>query len=724
MNLPEHKPFRLTVLLPYPFDRPFDYLVPEGMALAPGDIVQAPLGGRLAVGVVWDDPPNFALPAKRLKPVKEKLDAPGFPEQLRQFIDWVANYTMAKRGEALALALKPGLLERPDPSYGWEIGAVAEAARITPARAKVLAALPSLTAPNTVELARAGAVSPGIIRAMADAGLIVPAQRDDRAPRLDPDHPAPVLSPSQAMAAEALRQAVHKSYSVTLLEGVTGSGKTEVYLEAVAEALRSDKQVLVLLPEIALSAQFIDRFAARFGASPLVWHSEVTPRVRRATWHAVAEGRARFVVGARSALFLPFTKLGLIIVDEEHETAYKQEDGVAYHARDMAVVRAKLASAPVVLASATPSLESVMNAEAGRYRHLVLTERHGGAAMPEVAALDLRATPPPRGRFLAPPLVEAVRATFERGEQAMLFLNRRGYAPLTLCRACGHRIACPNCTAWLVEHRNRGTLLCHHCAHEELIPEACPSCGAAESLVPVGPGVERIEEEAAALFPDARRLVMTSDAIAGPQAAADAAHAIVGGAVDLIIGTQMIAKGWHFPALTLVGVVDADLGLMGADLRAGERSVQLLHQVAGRAGRADKPGRVLLQTYDPEHPVMQALVAGDLAGFRAQEAALRRPGHWPPFGRLAALIVSAGEPEVAAEAARALGRTAPEMDGLIVLGPAPAPFALLRGRHRHRLLIKARRDIQVQPILRDWLKRAAPPRAARVDIDIDPSSFL
>ena len=430
------------------------------------------------------------------------------------------------------------------------------------------------------------------------------------------------------------------------------------------------------------------------------------------------------VVGARSALFLPFPDLGLVVIDEEHETAFKQEEGVVYHARDMAVVRARFCSAPAVLVSATPSLETLANVEAGRYRRLTLPMRHGGAVLPAVAAVDMRATPPERGRFLAPPLIAAVRDTLARGEQAMLFLNRRGYAPLTLCRHCGHRMQCPNCTAWLVEHRVRRALQCHHCGHTVPIPEECPACGAANSLVPVGPGVERITEEAAALFPDARRLVMASDTLPGPDAAAAAAHAIEAREVDLIIGTQIVAKGWHFPHLTLVGVVDADLGLAGGDLRAAERTVQLLHQVAGRAGRAEAPGRVLLQTFSPEHPVMQALVEGDLAAFMAREAAQRRPGHWPPYGRLAALIVSADSAAVADALARDLGRAAPRGEGMEVLGPAPAPLSVLRGRHRRRLLLKTRRDVAVQPILREWLGKVAVTRGARVEVDVDPVSFL
>jgi primosomal protein N' (replication factor Y) (superfamily II helicase) len=497
-----------------------------------------------------------------------------------------------------------------------------------------------------------------------------------------------------------------------------------VYLEAIAACLRAGRQALVLLPEIALSSQWLERFARRFGVAPAVWHSDLPSRVRRTTWRAVAAGQADVVVGARSALFLPFPDLGLVVVDEEHETAFKQEEGVIYHARDMAIVRARLCEAPAVLVSATPSLESVANVEAGRYARLHLPDRHAGAELPEIALIDLRATPPERGSFLAPPLLAEIAATLERGEQAMLFLNRRGYAPLTLCRACGHRMQCPNCTAWLVEHRSRRELQCHHCGHAVPTPPACPECGAEHSLTPIGPGVERITEEVRARFPTARVMVMASDTLTGPQAAAEAARAIEAREVDLVIGTQIVAKGWHFPHLTLVGVVDADLGLAGGDLRASERTVQLLHQVAGRAGRAEAPGRVLLQTFSPEHPVMQALREGDLATFMAREAAQRRPGNWPPYGRLAALIVSADSADAADAAARALGRAAPHGDGITVLGPAPAPLSILRGRHRRRLLLKTRRDIAVQPLLRTWLAAAPVARAARVEVDVDPISFL
>lgn len=734
---------RIPVLLPYPFEGPFDYVAPMGAPIPPpGALVQVPLGAREVIGVVWShgqgrdvgresgawplEPTTAgarAVSHNRLRPISAVLEAPPMPADLRRFVDWLAAYTLTPPGLVMAMALRVNALAPPGPLAGWALAEPwPDATRLTPQRLRVREALAAGPLP-TRALAEAAGVGDGVIRAMGQAGLLgaVDLSVPPFAPP-DPDHPGPVLSPEQREAAEALCAA--RGFGVTLLEGVTGSGKTEVYFEAIAETLRQGRQALVLLPEIALSAQWLDRFRQRFGVAPTVWHSGLGSRRRRIAWRAVAAGGARVVVGARSALFLPFGELGLIVVDEEHETAFKQEEGVTYHARDMAVVRARLAGIPAILASATPSLETRANVEAGRYRHLRLARRHGGATLPEVAAIDMRAHPPERGAFLSPVLVEAVRAHLGRGEQALLFLNRRGYAPLTLCRTCGHRIECPNCTAWLVEHRARARLACHHCGYSAPIPELCPSCGTAHSLTPIGPGVERITDEAAALFPEARRLVMASDTLVGPEAAARAAASIAAREVDLVIGTQIVAKGWHFPHLTLVGVVDADLGLAGGDLRAAERTVQLLHQVAGRAGRAEAPGRVLLQSWMPEHPATAALVAGDLDGFMEREAAQRRPGHWPPYGRLAALIVSADAAVDADAAARRLGQTAPRGDGIEVLGPAPAPLALLRGRHRRRLLLRTRRDIAVQPILRAWLAEAAIRGAARVDIDVDPVSFL
>ncbi len=721
---------RVRVMLPLPIEAgTYDYRVPKGLRPTPGSFVAVPLGGREVLGVVWDGEPDGDLPPSRLKDIIAVLDAPPMTESLRRFVEWVATYTLSPPGAVLRMAMSvPAALEPPTPQAGWRrADPMPEGTRLTPERRRVLDALEQEDIRSGTDLAATAGVSPGVVRGMADAGLLVPAllPRPSRFPRPDPGHPGPALSAAQAEVAAALRERVaERKFGVTLLAGVTGSGKTEVYLDAVAECLRQGRQALVLLPEISLSAQWLERFQRRFGVEPAVWHSEIGSRTRKLTWRAVAEGEVGVLVGARSALFLPFPDLGLIIVDEEHETAFKQEDGVVYHARDMAVVRARMAEAACVLVSATPSLESLTNAETGRYTRLDLPDRHAGATMPHVEVVDLRRNPPERGRFLSPVLVEAVQRTFDRGEQAMLFLNRRGYAPLTLCRTCGHRLRCPNCTAWLVEHRTQRRIQCHHCGHAEPIPPACPECGATGSLTPVGPGVERVLEEATALWPEARRIVMASDTIPGPAAAAAAAQSIANREVDLIVGTQIVAKGWHFPHLTLVGVVDADLGLAGGDLRAAERTLQLLHQVAGRAGRAEAPGRVLLQTFSPDHPVMQALVADDLPAFMAEEASARRPGHWPPFGRLAALIVSSEDEREADRTARDLGLAAPRAEGVQVLGPAPAPLAMLRGRHRRRLLLKARKDVSVQPLLREWLARVPVPSTVRVQVDVDPVGFL
>jgi primosomal protein N' (replication factor Y) len=720
---------RVPVLLPLPLAAgAYDYRVPEGARALPGDVVVVPLGGRQLLGVVWDGEADPDLPERKLRDIVAVLDAPPMTERLRRFVEWIAAYTLTPPGAVLRMAISaPAAFGPPPTRAGWQRSAAATPNRLTEARARVLAALPPGRVMTTGALAEAAGVSAGVVRGLADAGLLEPALLEDesRFPRPDPDHPGPALGAEQRDAAARLEaDAAARAFSVTLLTGVTGSGKTEVYFDAIAACLKVSRQALVLLPEIALSTQWLDRFRARFGAPPALWHSELTSKTRAFTWRAVAAGEVSVLVGARSALFLPFPDLGLIVVDEEHETAFKQEDGVVYHARDMAVVRAKHEAATCILVSATPSLETLTNADSGRYQHLHLPTRHGSAGMPAVVALDLRRTPPERGRFLSPPLVQAVRETLGRGEQAMLFLNRRGYAPLTLCRACGHRLRCPNCTAWLVEHRAQRRLTCHHCGHAAPIPTNCPECAAPGTLTPVGPGVERIVEEAEALFPEARRIVMASDTLPGPAAAAAAARAISEREVDLIIGTQIVAKGWHFPHLTLVGVVDADLGLAGGDLRAAERTLQVLHQVAGRAGRAEAPGRVLLQTFSPEHPVMQALVSGALDAFMAAEAAARRPGHWPPFGRLVALVVSSEEELAADRVARDLGRAAPREKGLEVLGPAPAPMALLRGRHRRRLLLKARRAVAVQPIVRAWLERVEVPGNVRVQVDVDPVGFL
>ena len=714
-----------------PFERPLTYGLPEGMQLAPGDWVEVPLGKRSLVGVVWDAdeevPAGQTVSAAKLKYVAAKLDAPRMREPLRRVIDWVAAYTLSPHGLVLRMAVHMPALSQPDsPRTAFRsAAALPDSVRVTAARQKVLDAATS--SPLTARaLAAAAGVSDAVVRAMADAGLLVRvALPPATPPEPDPSLPGPSLSAEQQTAANELIEAVHeRRFEVDLLDGVTGSGKTEVYFEAIAEALRGGGQALVLLPEIALTAQWLDRFRTRFGTDPTVWHSEVGAPTRRRSWRWVADGSAKIVVGARSALFLPFHDLRLIVVDEEHDQAFKQEDGVRYHARDIAVVRARFESVPICLASATPSLETVINVERGRYRSLPLPERHGGASMPTVEVVDLIQQPPPRGQWIAPPVVDAVTEAMANGEQALLFLNRRGYAPLTLCRTCGHRFACPHCSAWLVEHRYTGRLQCHHCGHSERVPPACPTCSASESLAACGPGVERIAEEVAERWPDARVAVMSSDLLPGPQAVSDLINAIGNHEIDLIVGTQLIAKGHHFPLLTVVGVVDADLGLSGGDLRASERTFQLLTQVAGRAGRAEKPGRVFLQTTEPAQPVLQALAAGDRDAFYRAEANARQDAGMPPYGRLAALIVSANNLGAAMEFAQQLAAKAPHGEHVRVLGPAPAPLSLIRGRHRVRLLLHGGRGLNVPQSLRTWLANTKPSGSIRLSIDVDPYSFL
>jgi len=732
---------KVRVMLPLPLPEPLDYRVPEGAAVPePGSFVRVTLGTRRAIGVVWEgagEESGSAFPLERLKPIGEILPTPPLCPELCRFVERVASYTLSAPGAVLrmAMSVEEALLPPPPrricsatPAGLAALDEPNPKKPLSTSRRRVLEALRDGSAWSVAEAARRAGCGAAVVRGLIAAGhvgeLLVPSEPPSPL-QGNWDAAGPHLSPDQRAAASRLVERTGAGgFTVTVLDGVTGSGKTETYFEAIARALAAGQQVLVLLPEIALGAQWLDRFRRRFGAAPVEWHSDVSQTQRREAWRAVASGRARIVVGARSTLFLPFAELGLIVVDEEHDPSYKQDDGVCYQARDMAVLRASLAHIPIVLVSATPSLETVVNIGRGRYERVHLPRRHAEARLPAIALVDMRKERMEPRRFLSAPLVEALGRTLEAGEQSLLFLNRRGYAPLTLCRACGHRLQCPSCTAWLVEHRFTGRLLCHHCGYAAPVPALCPECLTAGTLVPCGPGVERLKEEVAARFPQARIALMVSDLLPGPRAAAELAEAMVEHRYDVLIGTQIVAKGHHFPMLTLVGVVDADLGLAGGDLRAAERTYQLLHQVAGRAGRAERPGHVLIQTYMPDQPVMKALAAGDRDGFLAVEAASRRAAGLPPFGRLAALIVSALDPDSVDFAARALARAAPQLPGVSVLGPAPAPLAILRRRHRRRFLVKAERSVNLQAVLRDWLGRVRLGGSARLQVDIDPYSFV
>ncbi|TAL30598.1 MAG: primosomal protein N' [Alphaproteobacteria bacterium] len=718
---------RAQVLVPYPLSRAYDYLLPDGMEAQPGDYVRVPLGRRDTPGVVWTlDGKDNVDPAK-LKHVQQKYAFEAMPQTHRQFLEWVARYTMSDLGSVLKMSLSaPEALQPPKSANAYTLNEnIPE--KLPAARQKIVNLLKDGLPRRAVDIAREAGCSAALIRSMAAAGqlMIRPVSAPAPCREVDTGDSALSFSKDQQSAADALRKlAGENKFSTVLLDGVTGSGKTEVYFEAVAEAIRQGRQALILLPEISLSAQFLERFERRFGAAPALWHSEVPTAQRRVTWAGVAEGKTKVVVGARSALFLPFANLGAIVVDEEHDASYKQEEGVLYNARDMAIVRARLGSFPVVLVSATPSLETMVNAQQGKYHYLKLPARHAGAKMPAIHVINLKSALPARGKFIAPVLEKALQETFAAGEQSLLFLNRRGYAPLTLCRTCGFRFQCPSCSAWLVEHKRFSRLQCHHCGFLQPVPKTCPSCNEADSFAACGPGVERIQEEVAALMPTARTFILASDVITSPNMIRGAVRDIEDRKHDVIIGTQIIAKGHHFPALTCVGVIDADLGLSGGDLRAGERTFQLLHQVSGRAGRGELPGRVYLQTYMPEQSVIRALAKNDRDDFLAVEAREREKAGMPPFGRLAALILAGADEMKLDLFCRTIAQKAPRYDDIRVLGPAPAPMAYLRGRHRRRFLIKANKAIPLQKYLAEWLAAVKVPSSLQLKVDIDPQSFF
>jgi len=718
----------IQVLIPLPLAGVYDYKAPGDVKIPLGTFVYVPLGKRIVVGVVWGFSNNGIVSEERLKLVDGTVDVQPLPDSVRRFVNWVADYTFSPPGAVLRMVMcVPKALEPPKSRVGVSLSTEPTDFLMTPARKRVLDLMKGGCPRVAGELAQEAGVSTGVIRGLCDLGALnkVELSPDVHFPSPDPDCPGPKLSELQQFAADKLIGGIRdKKFSVTLLDGVTGSGKTEVYFEAVAETLRHGRQVLVLLPEIALSAQWLTRFESRFGVAPVEWHSDLGQVDRRHKWRGISEGTINVVVGARSALFLPFDRLGMIVVDEEHDGSFKQSEGVLYNARDMAVVRAKLEGCLAVLASATPSLESIINVKRGMYRHLVLPERHAGASMPKVEMIDLRLCSLPRQSWLSSPLQDSLKANLKANEQSLLFLNRRGYAPLTICRACGFRLNCPNCTAWLVEHRFAGRLNCHHCGFEKQMPRSCPDCGTKDVMAACGPGVERLLEEVLNLMPDARVELMTSDTIRGPGSAAKIVERVHKCEIDILIGTQLVAKGHHFPMLTLVGVVDADLGLNGGDLRAAERTYQMLHQVSGRAGRAECAGRVLLQTYQPEHPVMRALAQGDRDRFIAGETALRKEGVWPPFGKLVALILSGHRGDQVKATAFKVARSAPDDTAIRVLGPAPAPLAMLRGKHRWRLLVKTTRSVNVQNVMASWLSEVKIPNAVRLFVDIDPQSFL
>jgi primosomal protein N' (replication factor Y) (superfamily II helicase) len=720
------------ILLPVALDQTYDYAVPDGMTLIPGQFVLVPFGPQSRVGVVWDGVvgEQKSIDPKRIKMIIETLDVPRLPDISLRFAEWVARYTLSPLGMVMRMMMGTQALFDPQtPRFGVQrVDGAQRPPKMTATRLKALEVADDGLVRTKATLAAQAGCTTGVIDGLVKAGCLVDVVLPEKKyPVPQATHMVVEFADAQAQAVAAMQSAVDNgTYSATLLDGVTGSGKTEVYYEAVARALEIGKQVVIMLPEIALTSQFMDRFTKRFGCAPTEWHSALSPNERARVWRAAATGDARVIVGARSALFLPFYDLGLIVVDEEHDQGYKQDDRVYYQGRDMAVVRANLGKIPIILASATPAIESHVNARAGRYAHVILPSRYSGTELPEITPIDLRVDQPEKGRWLAPKLVEAMTDCLRNGQQSLLFLNRRGYAPLTLCNCCGHRFECPQCTAWLVEHRFKKRLNCHHCGFSLPIPEKCPKCQEVDSLVACGPGIERIAEEVKSRFPDASLALLSSDLIPSLVEMREVIKSIERGDAQIIIGTQLVAKGHHFPDLSLVGIVDGDLGLaQGADPRAGERTFQLLHQVTGRAGRTYARGRGIIQTHLPDHPVMAAIIKGDREAFLRGEIQTRQAGLLPPYGRLAAIIISARDKATAELVARDVRNRAPDSDRIMVLGPAEAPIAIVRGRHRWRLLIKAPRDLDIQSYLRAWLSALPTIKGdVRLQVDIDPYNFL
>lgn len=715
----------VSVLVPYPIDKAYSYSCDEILPI--GTYVSVPLGNRSVIGVVWPDE-DAAPVAKKLKPVTYIFDdVPAMPEAHMVFLQKLAAYTMAPLGSVLKMSLSaPRAFDPPAPVTGYRLAQMNRPDGLTPTRSKVLDVMEYGESYRPTELARKAGCSVSVLKTLEKQGALKEVLVEAEAPCSDPNpnHDPVDLSEAQQEAAWKLCQKTDAGFSVTLLDGVTGSGKTEVYFEMVSKLLKTGKQVLILLPEIALSNVFLQRFEDRYGCAPALWHSHLTPAQRRKTWRAVAKGETKVVIGARSALMLPYPNLGGIIVDEEHDPSFKQEDGVIYNARDMAVMRAALEKLPCVLVSATPSLETYYNALQKKYDLASLPARFGGAKLPEIKLIDMREEREDAQHFLSQTLKTAMQETLDKGEQVLLFLNRRGYAPLTLCRNCGHRYECERCTAWLVEHKSRRQLQCHHCGYLVRKPETCPECDAAESLVACGPGVERIFDEVKEAFPDANALILSSDTAEDPQQLKSILKKIHDRKIDIVIGTQIIAKGHHFPKLTCVGVIDADLGLSGGDLRATERTWQLLHQVSGRAGRAEDAGFVYLQTFYPHHKVMQVLISGARDAFLDIEASEREAAFMPPFSRLVGLILSGDKEQEVIHFAQSLSKAAPYNDKLRVLGPAPAPILKLRNKYRYRFLVVADKSIDVQKTVRYWVSQVKFPSKMKLQIDVDPMSFF
>ena len=706
--------------------------------IAPADIgtfVSVRVMNRPCVGVVWGIG-DSNLPDEKIRDVSVVHDAKLNITDL-QWIKRMADWTLIPAGMVLRLIINipdAFLPPRMEALYSFNFDSDT---RMTQNRLAVMDAFSSNdNDPMTVsDIQNIAHVSASVVRTMIKNGTLISAGEQVKTKQYEPliyqDSGDIVLNNEQQNAADVIGRAIDNGgFSVHLLDGITGSGKTQVYFDAAWRAYKKGKAVLLMMPEIALTAQFMSRFESRFGAPPVVWHSNLTAARRRDIWHGVLSGKIKMVVGTRSALFLPWGDLGLIVIDEEHDTSYKQEDMGNYHARDMAILRAKIAGFPVVLASATPAAETIENVNVGKYTRLKLTSRFGGAQMPTITTIDLRENRPTpytandaeQTGFLSAPMCDAISETLATGQQVMLFINRRGFAPIVQCKKCGWTATCPDCSVGMTYHKRVGKLLCHMCGRTAPLTKACPECGTDVSMR--GVGLEKIQEEVNARFPNARTALVSSDIITSRQALERLVHKMENGEIDIVIGTQILAKGHHFPNLTLVGVVDADMGLFGTDFRAAEHTFQQLFQVAGRAGRGSTPGRVLMQTYQPDHPVLTAICSGARDEFMAGDMAGRRAAKMPPYGQLIAIIVEGEREATLMKYCNDLAAAAPTLNGAKIMGPIAAQIYQIRNWYRMRFLVAGGATAALQPAVAHWLGKVKQPANIRVKIDVNPINFM